>query len=66
MAAIGILTGLSSRERTGEGLAVDVSMLDGLLWWFVGLLGPEALSGRAPQPVEDNPGYTTYEAGDGR
>jgi alpha-methylacyl-CoA racemase len=66
MAAIGILMGLVARDRTGEGTVVDVSMLDGLLWWFCGLLGPDALAGRPAQEVEDNPGYTTYETADSR
>ena len=66
MAAIGILSALSARERSGEGQYVDVSMLDGLLWWFAGLLGPQALQGHGPGGGEDHPGYTAYETADHR
>jgi crotonobetainyl-CoA:carnitine CoA-transferase CaiB-like acyl-CoA transferase len=66
MAAIGILVALSARERSGEGQYVDVSMLDGLLWWFAGLLGPQALTGKNPRSFDDHPGYATYETSEGR
>src|SRR5690606_18483694 len=49
MAVIGILAAYISRQKTGRGQYVDVSMLDGILSWLAMLLmeqrakGPEAM-----------------------
>jgi alpha-methylacyl-CoA racemase len=43
MAAIGILTALRERDRSGEGQIVDCSMFDGALSWL-GMVAAEALA----------------------
>src|SRR5207249_10758777 len=50
MAAVGILTALVARERTGRGPFVDVAMLDGAVAWNVHHLPLHVLRRRAPEP----------------
>ncbi len=71
MAAVGILSAVIARERTGAGQFIDISMLDGslvwnayhmVLWLFSGHLpsrGGEQLTGRYAC-------YNVYETSDGR
>ncbi len=49
MAAVGILTALVARERTGRGQFVDVAMLDGAVAWNVYHMLLYVLTGRAPE-----------------
>jgi crotonobetainyl-CoA:carnitine CoA-transferase CaiB-like acyl-CoA transferase len=70
-AAIGILTALLARERTGRGQYVDISMTDGILTLLAAALsesygnqqfvrrGTHRLTGGLPQ-------YNVYECADGR
>jgi crotonobetainyl-CoA:carnitine CoA-transferase CaiB-like acyl-CoA transferase len=71
MAALGILTALIARERTGRGQLVDVAMVDGALAWNVYHVLLRALSGRSPergrtQLTGHHPCYAVYETRDGR
>ncbi len=71
MAAVGILTAVIARERTGQGQFIDISMLDGslawnayhiLMWLLAGKLparGGEQLTGRYAC-------YNVYETSDAR
>ncbi len=71
MAAVGILTAVIARERTGKGQFIDISMLDGslawnayhiLMWLLAGKLparGGEQLTGRYAC-------YNVYETSDAR
>ncbi|TYT62588.1 CaiB/BaiF CoA transferase family protein [Natrialba swarupiae] len=68
-AAFSIVTALLSRERTGDGSYIDVSMLDVLLS-FSQSYAPSALAGTDPRPPEPFTGlypcYDVYETADGR
>jgi len=71
MAAVGILTALIARGRTGRGQLVDVAMLDGAIAWNVYHLLLWVLAGRAPergkaQLTGYHPCYAVYETRDGR
>src|SRR5213076_700598 len=71
MAAVGILTALVARERTGRGQFVDVAMLDGTVAWNVYHMLLYVLAGRAPergrtQLTGHYPCYAVYETRDGR
>jgi crotonobetainyl-CoA:carnitine CoA-transferase CaiB-like acyl-CoA transferase len=70
MAAVGILTALRHRDRTGEGQVVDVSMADGSLAWLAMAaarhLADGTLSDRGRDPL--NGGlvcYRPYRCADG-
>jgi len=63
-AAIGILAALMSREKTGQGQYVDISMFDGLLSLMSTLFGIFSGTGRFGGIVEDA-GYGIFKAGDG-
>jgi crotonobetainyl-CoA:carnitine CoA-transferase CaiB-like acyl-CoA transferase len=70
MAVFGILAALQARRRTGRGDFVDVSMLDGALFWQNARIHVTLAEGREPRPGElattgALPGYATYSAGDG-
>lgn len=70
-AAIGILTAIIAREKTGKGQYVDVAMLDGLLSWLSGIYAATYLMrGIIPRRGElqlggARPGYNLYETADG-
>jgi len=71
MAAFGIMAALYSREKTGRGQYLDVSMLDGLLAVGQNLLGEALASGRPPGPGAMRlnggyPPYRIYETKDGK
>ena len=62
-AAIGILAALMSREKTGQGQYVDISMFDGLLSWMSTLFG--IFSGTGQFGMVQDAGYGIFKAGDG-
>ncbi|MEY7851080.1 CaiB/BaiF CoA transferase family protein [Natrarchaeobius sp. A-rgal3] len=68
-AAFSIVTALLSRERTGDGSYIDVSMLDVLIS-FSQSYAPSALAGNDPRPPEPFTGmypcYDVYETADGQ
>src|SRR5207244_3029843 len=71
MAAVGILTALIARERTGRGQLVDIAMLDGAVAWNVYHTLLYLLSGRPPERGKTQltghfPCYAVYETRDGR
>jgi crotonobetainyl-CoA:carnitine CoA-transferase CaiB-like acyl-CoA transferase len=71
MAAVGILTALIARERTGQGQLVDVAMLDGAIAWNVYPLLLNLLAGSGPergktQLTGHHPCYAIYATRDGR
>lgn len=67
---IGVLAAAISRERTGKGQFVDVSMYDGSLFYTLGVSAKAILSGYEPRPgTERTSGagmYDYYETKDGR
>lgn len=65
-AAIGIVTALFARSRTGLGTDIDVSMLDSLISWMTPFLVPpmNGLPTRALPP--EDPGYGLFATADGR
>jgi crotonobetainyl-CoA:carnitine CoA-transferase CaiB-like acyl-CoA transferase len=71
MAAVGILTAIIARERTGRGQHVDIAMMDGVVAWNVYHLLLYVLSGKIPErgraPLTGHhPCYAIYETRDGR
>jgi len=71
MAVISILAALMSRERTGRGDFIDVSMVDGSFGFMGFHLAPYLATGEAPPDDEHIlsgrwPFYTVYETADGR
>jgi alpha-methylacyl-CoA racemase len=52
MAAVGILTALRERDRSGEGQLVDVSMFDGALSWLALVAGRYFADGEVPRRGE--------------
>ncbi|MGS0756196.1 CoA transferase [Roseateles sp. GG27B] len=65
-AALGIVTALFDRSKTGVGTAIDVSMLDSLVSWMAPFLVPPMnnLPTRALPP--DDPGYGIFATADAR
>lgn len=65
-AALGIVTALFARTRTGAGTTIDVSMLDSLVSWMTPFLVPpmNGLPTRALPP--EDPGYGLFATADGR
>jgi crotonobetainyl-CoA:carnitine CoA-transferase CaiB-like acyl-CoA transferase len=71
MAAVGILTALIARERTGRGQLVDVAMLDGALAWTAYPVLLHLLASGDPERARSqltgaHPCYAVYETRDGR
>jgi len=67
----GVLMALLSRERTGKGDYVDISMHESLVGSMLNVLGPTMAEGRQPDPkVERTTGgaafYNIYGLSDGR
>src|SRR5262249_43771360 len=61
-AAAGIAAALYHRERTGQGMKVDVSMLDGQLAILESAVVRYALTGRAPDPLGNrHPSISPFE-----
>ena len=50
-AAFGILTALHARRRTGQGQAIDASMLEGQLGLLHGMVGAYLADGMVPEPM---------------
>ena len=65
-AALGIVTALFARSRSGAGATIDVSMLDSLVSWMTPFLVPprNGLPTRTLPPEE--PGYGVFATADGR
>lgn len=65
-AALGVVSALLARTRSGLGAQIDVSMLDSLLSWMTPFLVP-AMNGLPARrlPPED-PGYGLFATADGR
>jgi crotonobetainyl-CoA:carnitine CoA-transferase CaiB-like acyl-CoA transferase len=71
MAAVGILTALLARDRTGRGQYIDIAMLDGAVAWNVYHVLLTLLAGKPPArgaaPLGGHhPCYGVYETRDGR
>jgi len=72
MAAIGVLSALRRRDRTGEGCFIDLSMFDSLLYMcnIVETAAMARLAGHSGQPQMEpfggNPRYNTYCCRDGK
>lgn len=64
-AALGVLTALLARGRTGKGSYVDVSMTDGLVSWMSVMVGP-AMNGEPPANIAAEPAYGLFECQDGK
>ncbi|MCP4366778.1 MAG: CoA transferase [Deltaproteobacteria bacterium] len=70
-AAIGILMALFSRERTGKGQYIDISMTDGLVGFMPFALFLKQITGQFPKRGDSILShryacYNTYETADGR
>lgn len=65
-AALGVVTALFARSRSGQGAAIDVSMLDSLISWMTPFLVPpmNGLPTRTLPPQD--PGYGLFATADGR
>jgi CoA:oxalate CoA-transferase len=64
---IGIASALYHRERTGAGLKVDVSMLDGQIAILESAVMRYAVTGQAPRPIGNrHPSICPFEAYDTR
>ena len=71
MAAVGILSALIAREKTGRGQLVDVAMMDGAVAWNAYPLLLHILARGVPgaggtQLTGQHPCYAVYETRDGR
>ena len=72
LAAIAILAALLGRQRTGEGMYLDMALLDGVISWITPLaLGPYFAQGQMPQrgrmPLAGGlPCFNVYPTADGR
>jgi crotonobetainyl-CoA:carnitine CoA-transferase CaiB-like acyl-CoA transferase len=65
-AALGIVTALLARTRTGRGASVDVSMHDCLVSWMAPFLAPP-LNGLPVRPLPPpEPGYGVFATAEGR
>jgi CoA:oxalate CoA-transferase len=61
--AIGILSALWYRERTGRGQVVDMSMVDGLVYVLENAIVRYTLLGQIPQPLgTKHPAITPFQA----
>ena len=63
-AAIGIMGGLMSREKSGKGLYVDVSMFDGLLSLMSASVGMTFAAGMLD--FGHDAGYGVFKGADGK
>lgn len=70
-AAIGILLALFTREKSGKGQYIDISMTDGMVGFLPAVLHFHQLNGQEPRRADAifshrYACYNTYETGDGR
>jgi len=67
-ATIGVLSALFSREKTGKGQYVDVSMFDGLVSWMSVPLAANLRTGGEPadRAARGEPAYGVFSSGDGK
>jgi len=71
LAAIAILAGLNGRSRTGQGLYLDMALMDGVLSWMTPLAsaayfsGIEVSAGRLPL-LGGLPCFNIYQTADGK
>jgi CoA:oxalate CoA-transferase len=62
---VGIASALYHRERTGQGMMVDVAMLDGQLAILESAIMRYAVTGKAPEPMGNrHPSITPFEVFD--
>jgi crotonobetainyl-CoA:carnitine CoA-transferase CaiB-like acyl-CoA transferase len=71
LAAVAILAAVASRQQTGRGQAVDVSLFASAITWLPTLIAPFFGMGRSPAPGEPMlagglPQYNVYQTRDGR
>ena len=71
MAAVGVLTAVIERERSGEGQMVDISMTDGALSWLAMVAARYFAEGNVPHRGEPEltggiACYVPYETKDGK
>ena len=69
--AVGVLTALFAREKTGRGQFVDIAMMDGSMYLIVQFLSAYYGSGDIPQRGQSmagggTPYYNVYETKDGK
>ena len=65
-AALGIVSALFARSRSGEGSAIDVSMLDSLVSWMTPFLVPPMNGLPTRQLPPEDPGYGLFATADAR
>lgn len=62
-AAIGILSALNYRARTGKGQYVDISMVDGLVYIMENAIARYTINGEIPEPLGSaHPTITPFQA----
>ncbi len=70
LAAIGILTAIIARQRSGIGQFIDIAMLDGIVSLLSTISGFKRFTGEPANAETINrpvmPGYNIYETGDGK
>jgi crotonobetainyl-CoA:carnitine CoA-transferase CaiB-like acyl-CoA transferase len=71
LAAVAILAAVVSRQHTGRGQAVDVSLFASAVAWLPTLIAPLLAGGPSPRPGEPTlagglPQYDVYATADGR
>ena len=64
-AALGTVSALYERARTGLGRHIDVSMTDGLVSWMSVMLGP-VMNGQPLADIGAEPAYGIFRCADGR
>ena len=65
-AALGVVTALFRRERSGRGGHVDVAMTDALVSWMTGSLAPVMNGHQAVHLGHVEPAYGIFRCGDGQ
>lgn len=65
-AALGVVSALYARTRTGEGTTIDVSMLDSLVSWMTPFLVPPLNNLPTRKLPPQDPGYGLFATADGK
>lgn len=65
-AALGVVTALFARTRSGQGTVIDVSMLDSLVSWMTPFLVPPMNNLPTRTLPPQDPGYGLFATADGR